>query len=131
MGSKVDICSRFGADTANEERLRSPYPTHKRLHIMDQMGKGFQFVAWSSQAVAHSNKPSQHVCAEDEPDTSDFVAVLNRKQRLGKDFFFPTSGFVEEKTVKLCSKDVLSLQTGFIFIRYIFNSIQMFIYKRI
>lgn len=63
--------------TANGERLGSPSPTHTTILgglLWIRWAKGLGFVAWSSQAVAHSNKPSQHVCAEDEPDASEFVA---------------------------------------------------------
>lgn len=47
----------------------------------------------------------------------------------GRGFFFHLWFCGREKTLKSCSKAVLCLQTGFIFMRFIFNFIQMFIYK--
>lgn len=57
-------------------RFRTPSSTHKSIPgclIRIRWGKGLGFVPWSSQAMAHSRKPSQHACAEDELDTSEFV----------------------------------------------------------
>lgn len=60
-----------------KRRLRTPSPTHKSIPgclIWIRWEKGLGFVPWSSQAMAYSRKPSQHACAEDELDTSEFVA---------------------------------------------------------
>lgn len=58
-------------------RFRTPSPTHISIPgglIRIRWGKGLGFAPWSSRAMAHSRKPSQHACAEDELDTSEFVA---------------------------------------------------------
>lgn len=58
-------------------RLRTPSPAHTIIPgclIWIRWGKWLGFVPWSSQAMAHSRKPSQHACAQDELDTSEFVA---------------------------------------------------------
>lgn len=130
---KVSACSRPQADYIYcKWGLTSPSLAHTSIlscSLWIRWGKRLGFVAWSSHVVAHSNGPLQHVCTEDEPDTSELVAEHEMENRDWGWGFFSTSGFVGEKIVQFCSKAVLCLQTGFIFTRFIFNSIQMFIYK--
>lgn len=133
-GRKVDVCSRPGSDFchckcgewwgAHHQPTQASWVAYygsggkwARIRCLEQVKPWHIAISLFNVSVRRTNLTllSLQLSAKWKTETGEG--------------FFSTSGFVGEKTVKFCSKAVLCLQTGFIFMRFIFNSIQMFIYK--